>query len=123
MILPLELSLLFGLCLAGQAVSVLLPFPMPSSVLAMAFLLLLLQTKLVRVEAVARSSSFLLKYLSLFLVPADVSLMESAGLLSQALWQLLLICAVTTPLTILVTYYATRGLNALLNKGGEKHAA
>ncbi len=120
--LLLQLSLLIGLCLAGQLLSTALPFPMPGSVWAMALLFLLLRFGILKERHIERPASFLLGYLALFLVPAGVSILQDVSVLSYAVWQILVICLVTTPLTLLTAYFVTHGLIRLLDKRKEGKA-
>ncbi len=108
--LLLEISLIFAVCLAGQGLAALLPFPFPSSVMAMVLLFLLLSMKLVKPRQIENFSGFLLKNMALLFIPSGVGILESLDALRGSVLPLLVICMVTTVLTFAVTAYTVHGV-------------
>lgn len=80
----LQLSLLFALTLIGEAISYLLPFPFPGTLIAMLLLLFLLASGVVKEEQLAESASFFSRYMALFFVPAGVEVIENFEALRSA---------------------------------------
>ena len=80
----LQLSLLFALTLIGEAISYMLPFPFPGTLIAMLLLLFLLASGVVKEEQLAESASFFSRYMALFFVPAGVEVIENFEALRSA---------------------------------------
>lgn len=75
------LSLLFGLSALGNWIVATLDLKVPGSVIGMVLLLLLLMTKLIRVEWIEDSAGFLTKHLAFFFIPIAVGLMSYSDVL------------------------------------------
>lgn len=120
--LLLQVAVIFTICLAGEWLSAVIPFPLPASVISMILLFLLLVTRLVKLDRISDITEFLLKYMALFFVPAGVGLMEHFGVISENLIPFLTICTVSTILTFAVTGYTVKLVIAIQNKlqGGGK---
>lgn len=74
------LSLLFGLSALGNWIVDVLALKIPGSVIGMVLLLLLLMTKIIRVEWIEDSAGFLTKHLAFFFIPIAVGLMSYGAL-------------------------------------------
>lgn len=96
-----QLAILFGVCLAGEGLAALLPFPFPASVAAMLLLFLLFASRLLRVPAVAESADFFLRTMPLLFIPATVAILESLDAVRDILLPLVAICVLCTILTFL----------------------
>ncbi len=94
----LQIGVVFGVCLAGEIISALLPFTFPASVIAMLLLLLLLAAKAVRPGQLGQVSGFLLDNMPLFFIPSCVGILKYLDALLQNLLPIALICIGTTPL-------------------------
>ena len=111
-----ELLIIFAICLVGEVLSALLPIPFPSSVIAMVVLLALLLGKIVRREHIQNTSTFILKNMSFFFIPAGVSLLKEFDQVRGNILPFLIICAVSTVLTFAATAYTVQGVIALQQK-------
>lgn len=98
----LQLSLIMAVCLAGNAISSILPFTFPGSIIAMLLLFALFCLKLVRVESLNPTASWLLQNMAFFFLPANLMIMEELDLISQVWLELLLIALVSTVVTFAV---------------------
>lgn len=94
----LQIGVVFGVCLAGELISALLPFTFPASVIAMLLLLLLLAAKAVRPAQLDQVSGFFLDNMPLFFIPSCVGILKYLDALLQNLLPIVLICIGTTPL-------------------------
>lgn len=112
----LEISLIFVICLVGQAISAILPFPFPSSVLAMILLFLLLAVRLIKPTQIEKFSSFLLKNMAILFIPSGVGILESVHALQGNILPLLAVCVITTILTFAVTAFTVHGVIVLQQK-------
>ena len=77
----LQIGLVLGICLLGEALSLVLPIPFPGSVIAMIFLFLLLLSGRLRPEHIREKSDFLLQNMAFFFIPAGVGILEYADTL------------------------------------------
>lgn len=110
-----QTGILFGICWLGEAVSALLPIPIPGSVMGMLLLFLLLLI-LRKTDPIEEITEFLLKNMAFFFIPAGVGILAQFDLLWEKLFPLLTICVLTTLLTFLATAYTVRGVQILQEK-------
>ncbi len=112
--------LILGICLICDVLSRFLPFPFPGSVLAMILLFLCLFFGIVKPHHTEPVSDFFLNNMALVFVPATVSIMSYVNILSDILWQFILICVVTTIITFAATAYSVQLTIYLMSKGKER---
>lgn len=117
-----QTGILFGICWLGEAVSALLPIPIPGSVMGMLLLFLLLLI-LRKTDPIEEITEFLLKNMAFFFIPAGVGILAQFDLLWEKLLPLLTICVLTTLLTFLVTAYTVRGVQILQEKARRRKEA
>ncbi len=101
-----QLALIFGLCLAGEAIAAVLPIPFPGSVLAMLLLLGLLLCGALKERQVNDAGGWLLDNMSFFFLPPSVALLEQYQLLAGKLWQFLAVCVLSTLATFFAAFAA-----------------
>ncbi len=65
----LQIGVVFGVCLIGEAAACFLPFPFPASVLSMILLFLLLCLKVLKIDHIRQKADFLLQNMAFFLYP------------------------------------------------------
>jgi holin-like protein len=92
---------IFFFSLLGVGLSLVLPLPIPGSVLGMILLFLALHFNWLKMEAVEVVGDWLVHNMAILFVPAGVGLMTNFGLLSSIWWQLLIIVIVSTCIMIL----------------------
>ena len=80
-----QICVLLGVCLVGEAVSSLLPFAFPASVIAMVLLLVLLFSGLVKPKHLGQTGNFLLDNMALFFVPSCTSIVKYLDVLLENL--------------------------------------
>ena len=107
----LQLLLLSAITLLGEAVSYLLPFTFPGTLIAMFILLALMGTGIIRESHLEESSAFFTRYMALFFVPYGVGLMVSYRVILENLWAILVSGIVSTVLVIFVTGKTFQSLN------------
>ncbi|MEI7883858.1 MAG: CidA/LrgA family protein [Clostridia bacterium] len=113
----LQISIVFGICWLGELISALLPFPFPTSVLGMLLIFLALQLKILRVVQMETTINFFLKNMAFFFIPTSVSILKYYGILSQQLWQFVLICLLSTLITFSFTAAAVSLVLRFSKKG------
>lgn len=103
--LLLQSLVIFFLTFLGEMIAKLLPFPFPSSILGMFFLILLLFAKVIKEEHIAEKTKFIFTYMPIIFLPAAVNLLKYFDVLASIWWQFLLICFVSTAITFFVTAF------------------
>ena len=94
--------------LAGDVCSALLPFPIPASIYGMVLMLLVFVLKILKVEAVRETGTFLVSLLPLLFVVPTVELM--------ACWELIRNDIAAIAVIILVSTVLTFGISGMLTK-------
>lgn len=115
-----QCALLFAVCLGSIAISEILPFSFPVSIISMIILFILLCTKIIKEHQIAEIGDALLKNMAFLFIPAGVGIMEYFELLKGQAIILLFICLITTLLTFLASALTVQGVLYLMN-GGDKH--
>ena len=100
---------------AGELCHGLLDLPIPASIYGLVLLLLALLLKLIKVEAVKETGSFLVSMLPLLFVAPTVGLLSCWELIRNDLVKIFLLILLTTVLTFGVSGLLTK----LLQKGGD----
>lgn len=109
----LQIMLVFTLCMVCDAVSAVLPFIMPGSVLSMIVLFLLLVFHIVRVGQIRGKAEFMQEVMAFFFIPPAVSLMNYFSLLKDILVPLFVISIVSVLLTFVATGWTVQAVMKL----------
>lgn len=111
-----QVTVLFGICLLGEAISVILPFAFPATVISMILVFILLCFGFLKTEQIRTFSDFLLKNMAMFLIPPGVGIISSLELLKKNILPFLLIVMITTVLTFAAAAYTVQGVIWLQKK-------
>ena len=105
---PLQLAVIFAICLAGEFLHRIVGIPLPGNIIGMVLLLALRCLKIIKPEQISGVSSFFLNYLALFFLPPSIAIMAVGDdVLSK--WPLLLgLCIVFTLITLAVSGRCTQ---------------
>lgn len=114
-----QIGVVLGVCLVGELVAQVLPFPFPSSVIAMVLLFVLLCAKVIKPHHIRQKGDFLLKNMAFFFIPAGVGILENFDQLKANLLPFLAVCVLTTFITFFVSAMTVRFMMALQKKGGK----
>lgn len=98
-----QLIIIIGIYFICEALSKGLSLPIPGNILGMILLLVLLSTKTIKLDQVEEVSNFFLSHLSFFFIPAGVGLLASFDIVKASFIEIVLICILTTVITIVVT--------------------
>lgn len=117
-----QFGIIFGVCWISIVIEHYLPFAFPASVIGMILLLLCLLTGVLKIEHVQEKADFLLGNMAFFFVPAGVSIINYFDILKSSIFQLIVICVVSTVITFAATAYSVTLTVRLLEKrkGGKK---
>ncbi len=113
-----QLLIILGFSLGGEALSRLIPAPVPASVYGLLLLFAALCAGLVKVEQVKKTGNFLASLLPLLFVGPTVGIAEQWELIAPQLVPILLLILASTVLTFGI---AGRITQRLRGKGGEDH--
>ena len=116
-----QFSIILLISLVGEALSFLIPLPIPASIYGILLLFLLLCTGALRVQSVKEVSSFLIAIMPVMFIPAGVGLMESFGLLLPALPAYAVITLVSTLAVMAVSGLATQAVIRRKPREGNRH--
>ncbi len=98
-----ELTIIFGITMAGEFLNHLLPLPVPAGVYGLFLLLFLLCTGAVKEADVSGIGDFLLDTMPLMFIPAGVGLLNSVEEAKNILVPLTVITVISTVLVMTVT--------------------
>lgn len=113
-----QLAILFTICLAAEGIAVLLPIPLPASVISLLMLLILLLSGVVKERHIGKVCGFLVGNMAFFFVAPCVGLIEHLSTLAACLFPFLLIAIFTTPVVYAVTAWTVQLMMGLC-KGKE----
>ena len=115
-----QFILILAISFAGELLKYLLPLPVPASIYGLVILFILLETGILKLDAVKETSVFLIEIMPLMFIPAGVGLMESWGDLNSMLVEVVVIILVSTVLVMGVSGKVTElVLKRSANKKGE----
>ena len=116
-----QICVIFGICLASEGISSVLPFTFPSSVLSMLVLLLLMVCKVLKPKQLQESAGFFLDHMAMFFIPVCVSVLKYVDVLLANFWTVVLISLLTAPLVFFVTGHVVQlTMKMMRRKKGEK---
>jgi len=115
-----QLAIILVICLAGEFLHRFVGIPIPGNILGMLLLFVLLCLKIVRLEHVEGVSTFFLKNLAFFFLPAGVGLMNIMHTLHGQIIAIFLISVGTTATTIAITGRTVQFVNKMINKQKNK---
>lgn len=111
-----EFTIILLIIFFSDTLSKTFSLPLPGSIMGMLLLLGLLLLKIVKVETLKTSSTYMLDNLAFFFLPAGVGIISSFDLLKGNTIKIIIIIIISTLVVLLVTGYTVQGLIALKNK-------
>ena len=88
---------------AGVFIAAIPGFPFPGSVTGMIIMLILLSTKLLKLEQIVHASDFFIRFLPLFFIPLIVNLLKETTILEDYGFELFIVIILTTVITLAAT--------------------
>lgn len=111
---------ILGFSFLGEALHILLPFPIPASIYGMVLLFLALSLKLVKLDWVKETGHFLVNIMAVMFVSPAVGLLGCWDVVKQNLVSICVIILVSLVLTFGISGAVTQWL--LKRKEGAEHA-
>ena len=106
----------------GEALKYVLPLPIPASIYGLVLMFVLLETKVLKVEAVQDAGKFLIEIMPMMFIPAGVGLLTAWGILKPVCVPIILITVITTVVVMIVTGRATQAVIRMDRKKGQKRS-
>ena len=91
-----QIVIILAFSFVGEALSLLIPLPIPGSIYGIVLLFLALETKLVKLASIKDVSDFLISFMPVMFIPAATGLMASWDILRSNAVAYVVIMAVTT---------------------------
>lgn len=115
-----QVGLLSGLSIMGKIISQILNIGIPGSIIGMAFLLLLMERKVIKLRWVEAGANFLLGELLLFFIPSSIGIIEYKDWFTNYSLLSLLFTIVFSIVTVLLfIVFATGLVNKYRRKGDQ----
>ena len=111
-----QILIILGFTLTGEALQRIIPLPIPASVYGLTLLFLALCLKIVKVDQVKQTGTFLTSILPILFVSPAVNIVDDWGLIRNDLLPILLILVASTILTFGIS---GRLAQWMLKKGGD----
>ncbi len=102
----------FGIILAvtfiGEILKYIIPLPIPASIYGLIIMLIILKTKIISLEQVKETGTFLIEIMPLMFIPAAVGLLVSWDVLKNIWIPVIIITILTTVIVMIVTGKVTQ---------------
>ena len=112
-----QFGIILGVTCVGEIIKYFVHLPIPGSIYGLALMLVLLTTKVIKIEQVKEVGEFLIEIMPLMFIPAAVGLLTSWKQLQSILVPVVIITVVTTFVVMIVTGKVT---DSLLQSGGKE---
>ncbi len=104
----MQFMIILLISFVGELLYRFIPLPIPASIYGIVILFTLLLTKVIKLEQVKETASFLIEIMPLMFIPASIGLMDSWGVLSKNLISYIVIIVVTTVAVMVVAGRVTQ---------------
>lgn len=115
-----QLTIILAVSLVSEALGYFIPLPVPASVYGLVIMFLLLRTKVIKLSQVENVADFFLQIMPFFFVAPTVGLITSFDAIRGNVLWLVLMCFISTVVTIAVTGTVAQLVMKLMKKGGHK---
>lgn len=106
----MQLAIIFLLCLIGEALAAVLPFPFPASVISMILVFCFLLWGPLKVYHIRKQADFLLDNMAFFFIPPAVSIVENLHYMEGKLAVLIFICFISIFTTFAITAWTVTAM-------------
>lgn len=114
-----QLFVILVVTFVGELLHYFIPIPVPASIYGLIIMLILLCTKIVKLEHVERTSDFLIEIMPLMFIPAGVGLMKSWGVLKP----LIIPVVVITVISLIAVMAVSGRISQRIIKAQEKKSS
>lgn len=113
-----QIVIILAFSFVGEALSLLIPLPIPGSIYGIVLLFLALETKLVKLASIKDVSDFLISFMPVMFIPAATGLMASWDILRANVVAYAVIVVITTVVVMGVSGSVTQWIIRRGKKGG-----
>ena len=114
-----QFGIIAGIALIGELLHYLIPLPVPASIYGIVILFVLLESGLLKAEAIRETAHFLVEIMPVMFIPAAVGLMDSWDIIKPSWPVYLLITLVSTILVMGVSGCVTQWICRKQRNAGE----
>ena len=105
-----QLTIILGVTFIGEILHFLLPLPIPASIYGLLLMLILLCTKVLKVDSLKETSSFLLEAMPIMFTPPAAEIINQWGIIKPVLFPAIIMIVVVTAVVMGVTGVVTQAL-------------
>lgn len=98
-----QFLIILSVCCVGELIKYFVPLPIPASIYGLVLMLILLLTKVVRLEQVKDAADFLIEIMPVMFIPSTVGLIASWDVLQPVLVPFCIITIITTFVVMITT--------------------
>lgn len=98
-----QFLIILSVCCVGELIKYFVPLPIPASIYGLVLMLILLLTKVIRLEQVKDVADFLIEIMPVMFIPSTVGLIASWDVLQPVLVPFCFITIVTTFVVMIIT--------------------
>ncbi|MBR2627009.1 MAG: CidA/LrgA family protein [Peptococcaceae bacterium] len=106
----MQLAIILFICLLGEVIAAVLPFPFPASVISMLLVLALLLWGPLKIYHIQKQADFLLDNMGFFFVPPAVAIIGYLSYMEGKLAIILFICFISVFTTFAVTAWTVSAM-------------
>ena len=118
-----QLTIVFLICMAGEVMAAVLPFPFPAAVVALLIMLGLFISGVLKPESVQELAEYLLANMAFLFVPSGVAILDEYASIQGNVLQLLIVMVVSLVITFAVTAYTVTGVIHLMERRKKEEQA
>lgn len=112
----MQFAVIAAVYFLGEAISFVIPLPIPGTVYGLVLMFIFLCTGVIKLRRVEKAADFLLGIMPILFVPGSAAVLEYLDVVAGSAWKILIICVLSTFITLIVTGYAATFVGKLLAK-------
>ena len=105
----------------GEALKYVLPLPIPASIYGLVLMFVLLETKVLKVEAVQDAGKFLIEIMPLMFIPAAVGLLETWDVIAPVWLEYVAVTVLSTWIVMIISGKVTQSVIRHRKKGVQEN--
>ena len=117
-----QLCLILTICFIGELCRHFIPLPIPASIYGLVLMLFCLIARIIKLEQVDETASFLVNIMPIMFIPAGVGLIDSYAALKPRLAAIVFITNATTPIVMGVTGLTAQAVLKLKHSGRKEES-
>lgn len=103
-----QMGIILAISFIGEILNYIIPVQIPACIYGLVIMFICLYTKIIKIDSVKETGTFLIEIMPVMFIPAAVGLMNSWGVLKGVILPIAIITVVSTIVTMIVTGHATQ---------------